>query len=143
MTRPFDEAVPAARAAQEVVLAYHRAIDTGRALEAVGLFSDDAVFQAKGVELVGRDAITGFLADRQAQTGRHTVHVVANVSVVREDRDEVELRAFILLHVVQPDGRYDLERVLDTTHVIGRSAAGWRVQRRSSQPLHALQPRAA
>lgn len=129
-----------ADAAQEVVLAYHRAIDTGRASEGIVFFTDDAVFQAKGMHLVGRKAIAGFLNERQSQTERHTVHIVANVSVVRAQPDEVELAALVLLHVRQDDGRYDLERVLDTTHVVTRTAAGWRVHRRLSQPLHA--PRA-
>jgi len=72
-----------AAAATETVLAYHRAIDTGHATDAISLFTEDAVFQARGTELVGRDAISGFMTDREAQVGRHTVHVVANVVVRR------------------------------------------------------------
>ncbi len=136
----IDHPEPSVRAAEEVVLAYHRAIDDGRASEGIALFTDDAVFQAKGMHLVGRDAIAGFLNERQYQTERHTVHVVTNVRVTRGQPNEIELSALVLLHVRQADGRYDLERVLDTTHVMTRSAAGWRVHRRLSQPLHA--PRA-
>jgi len=132
-----------ADAAQEVVLAYHRAIDTGRASEGIDFFTDDAVLQAKGMNLVGREAIAGFLNERQSQTERHTVHVVANVSIVRAQPDEVELAALVLLHVQQDDGRYDLERVLDTTHVVTRTSAGWRVHRRLSRPLHAPRSDAA
>jgi len=132
-----------ARAAEEVVLAYHRAIDTGRATAGVELFTDDAIFQAKGVELVGREAIGSFLADRESQTDRHTVHVVANVSVVRAESDEIELSALVLLHVRHADGSYVLERVLDTTHVVTRGSSGWRVHRRFSRPLHAARADAA
>lgn len=137
MTRAIDHAGSRARAAEDVVLAYHRAIDTGRATDGLDLFTEDAVFQAKGRELVGREAIGGFLADRESQTDRHTVHVVANVSVVREGSDEIELNALVLLHVRHADGRYVLERVLDTTHVVTRSSSGWQVHRRFSRPLHA------
>lgn len=132
-----------ARAAEEVVLAYHRAIDTGHATDGLELFTADATFQAKGMELVGREAISGFLADRESQTERHTVHVVANVSVLREESDEVELSALVLLHVRHADGRYVLERVLDTTHVVTRGSSGWQVHRRSSRPLHAAPADAA
>lgn len=144
MTNELDEGTELrARAAQEVVLAYHRAIDTGRATAGIELFTDDAIFQAKGIELVGRDAIGGFLADRESQTDRHTVHVVANVSVVRAERDEIELSALVLLHVRHADGRYVLERVLDTTHVVTRGPSGWQVHRRLSRPLHAAPADAA
>lgn len=137
MTSAIDDGVELrARAAEEVVLAYHRAIDTGRATAGIQFFTDDAIFQAKGMELVGREAIGGFLADRQSQTDRHTVHVVANSSVVRAEPDEIELSALVLLHVRHTDGRYVLERVLDTTHVVTRGPDGWRVHRRFSRPLH-------
>jgi ketosteroid isomerase-like protein len=144
MTSALDDGAELrARGAQEVVLAYHRAIDTGRATAGVELFTDDATFQAKGIELVGREAIGGFLADRESQTDRHTVHVVANVSVVRAESDEIELSALVLLHVRHADGRYVLERVLDTTHVLTRGPSGWQIHRRFSRPLHAAPADAA
>ena len=126
--------------ATETVLAYHRAIDTGHATDAISLFTDDAVFQAKGTELLGRDAIRVFMTDREAQAERHTVHVVANLVVRRAQDDEVELSALVLLHVRQPDGGYALERVLDTTHVVTRDLSGWKIHRRLSRPLHDAAP---
>ncbi len=144
MTHALDDGVELrARTAEEAVLAYHRAIDTGRATAGIEFFTDDAIFQAKGIELVGREAIGGFLAARESQTDRHTVHVMANVSVVRAEADEIELSALILLHVRHADGRYVLERVLDTTHIVTRGSSGWRVHRRFSRPLHAAPADAA
>ena len=144
MTSTVDNGTElAARAAEDLVLAYHRAIDTGRATAGTQCFTEDALFQAKGVELVGREAIAGFFADREAQTDRHTVHVVANASVVRAQSDEIELSALILLHVRQANGGYVLERVLDTTHVVTRGPSGWQIHRRYSRPLHAAPADAA
>lgn len=131
-----------AAAATETVLAYHRAIDTGHATDAISLFTEGAVFQAKGTELVGREAISGFMTDREAQVERHTVHVVANLMVLRAQDDRVELGALVLLHVRQADGRYELERVLDTTHIVTRDVGGWKIDRRLSRPLHDAPPTA-
>jgi len=116
---------------------YHGAIDRGRATEAIDLFTEDAVFQARGEELIGRAAIAAFLVERQAQIGRHTVHLVANERVIAAAVGEARVQAIVLLHVRQPDGRYLLERVLDTEHVLYCRASGWRIHRRLSRPLHA------
>jgi ketosteroid isomerase-like protein len=121
---------------EDVVLAYHRAIDAGHATEGIGLFTEDALFQARGSELTGRDAILGFLTEREAQRDRHTVHVVANAVARRRAADEAEVAALILLHVRQPDGGYALERVLDTVHVLRRNRGGWQICKRYSSPLH-------
>ena len=123
-------------AALEVVVAYHRNIDLGRASAGIDLFEPDAVFQARGLELVGREAIAGFLADREAQRDRHTVHVLANQVVRQVSTDEIEVLALVLLHVRQPDGSYTLERALDTTHVVRRGPAGWLIHQRLSRPMH-------
>lgn len=52
----------------------------------------------------------------------------------------MELGALILLHVRQTDGSYELERVLDTTHVVTREVGGWKIHRRLSSPLHDAPP---
>jgi hypothetical protein len=124
------------QAAQNVVLSLHRAIDTGRAATGIDLFTTDAVFQARGDELVGRSAIAAFLAEREARTDRHTVHVVTNATVHRTAADHVEVTAFVLVHVREPDGSYRLERVLDTVHEMQATDSGWLISRRRSRPLH-------
>ena len=126
--------------AHDVVVAYHRSIDVGRATDGLELFTDDAVFQVKGTELIGREAIGRFLTDREAQTDRHTVHVIANPVVTRAGKDEVEISALVLLQVRQPGGHYVTERVLDTVHEVTRRSAGWKIRRRLSRPLHSAVP---
>lgn len=87
-----------------VLIDFLAAIDHGHATTAVDLFTDDASFAAGGQQLHGRDAISRFLAEREAEIERHTVHLVAN-EVSRQVTDsEVELDALIVLFVRQPTG---------------------------------------
>jgi SnoaL-like domain len=123
-----------------LVVGYHRDIDSGRATAGIQAFAEDAEFEAHGRVLRGRDQILGFLSAREANTGRQTVHVIANEVVTRRDSEvednPVELRAMILLHVRQPDGSYLLDRVLNTVHQFRCSGGDWQITRRTSKPLH-------
>jgi len=112
------------------------AIDHGRAADALELFTEDASFAARGQQLHGRPAIAGFLQERQAETGRHTVHVLANEVVRSRSDDRLELTATLLLHEREPDGRYAIERALDTTQTFHRHHDRWRIHTRSTQPIH-------
>ncbi len=142
MVSPADrsDAVGHCRA---LVVSYHRDIDSGRATAGIGAFADDAEFEAHGRVFRGRDEILGFLKAREADTGRQTVHVLANEVVTGHDdeddgsgRKRVELQAMVLLHVRQPDGAYVLDRVLNTVHRFRHSGGEWRITRRTSRPLH-------
>jgi SnoaL-like domain len=123
-----------------LVVGYHRDIDSGRAAAGISAFAEDAEFEAHGRVLRGREEILGFLSAREANTGRRTVHVIANEVVTGRDGEvddnPVELRAMILLHVRQPDGSYLLDRVLDTVHQFRCSEGEWQITRRASRPLH-------
>lgn len=120
-----------------LVVGYHLDIDRGRATSGISAFAEDAEFEAKGRVMRGREAILQFFADREKQTERHTVHVIANESVVESRDGQVEIRAFVLLHVRRPDGEYALERVLDTRHTFREAGERWLISRRTSSPLHA------
>ncbi|MEV0643276.1 nuclear transport factor 2 family protein [Streptomyces sp. NPDC050619] len=122
-----------------LVVSYHRDIDSGRATAGIGAFADDAEFEAHGRVFRGRDEILGFLKAREANTGRQTVHVLANEVVTGQDDggdDKVELQTMVLLHVRQPDGAYVLDRVLNTVHRFRYSGGQWRITQRTSRPLH-------
>ncbi|MBW8819130.1 MAG: nuclear transport factor 2 family protein [Streptomyces sp.] len=126
-----------------LVVGYHRDIDSGRATAGIGAFADGAEFEAHGRVFRGRDEILGFLGAREADTGRQTVHVLANEVVTGQDgeddgRDDrrVELQTMVLLHVRRPDGAYVLDRVLDTVHRFRHSGGQWRITHRLSRPLH-------
>lgn len=123
-----------------LVVSYHRDIDSGRATAGIGAFADDAEFEAHGRVFRGRDEIFGFLEAREANTGRQTVHVLANEVVTGQDDggddERVELQAMVLLHVRRPDGAYVLDRVLSTVHRFRHSGGEWRITHRISRPLH-------
>ncbi|MER7692467.1 nuclear transport factor 2 family protein [Streptomyces sp. NPDC097610] len=123
-----------------LVVGYHRDIDSGRATAGIGAFADDAEFEAHGQVFRGRSEILDFLRVREANAGRHTVHVLANETATPlaagPHGDRVELQAMVLLHVRQPDGAYVLDRVLVTEHQFSCSDEKWQITRRTSRPLH-------
>ncbi len=139
MVSPADrsDAVGQCRA---LVVSYHRDIDSGRATAGIGAFADDAEFEAHGRVFRGREEILGFLKAREANTGRQTVHVLANeVAAAQDDGSDderIELQNIVLLHVRQPDGVYVLDRVLNTVHRFRHSGGQWRITHRTSRPLH-------
>lgn len=118
-----------------VLVDFLAAIDRGHATQALGLFTPDATFDARGVPFQGRDEIASFLADRESQD-RHTAHLIANEVVRHANDDEIEITALLFLHERQADGNYRLERVLDTTQLFRRTPDGWRIHQRTTAPLH-------
>jgi ketosteroid isomerase-like protein len=136
MAKSTDHA-DAVAACRALVLRYHRDIDRGRATAGIDVFAENAEFTVRGQIMRGRGEILGFLTDRERQTDRHTVHVIANEVVVAADDDHAELDAFVLLHGRQADGGYHLDHVLDTRHTFRRDGDTWLITRRTSVPLHA------
>ena len=129
--------------AHALVAGYHRAIDSGRASAAISAFADHATFEVRGHVHSGHAEILAFLTAREADTGRHTVHVLANETaewVDDGDGDVLELRALVLLHVRDASGAYALERVLDSVHRVEQVEGGWHITRRSAAPLHPAVP---
>lgn len=124
------------RAACEVVRGCHAAIDRGQAASALPMFTEDAHFEARGAVLKGQQQIGEFLRNRQAQTDRQTVHLITAELVEQVSATEVEMSAFVLLFLRGPKGDYTVDRVVDTRHVVHKTADGWRIARRYSHPLH-------
>ncbi|SDT07742.1 SnoaL-like domain-containing protein [Brevibacterium sandarakinum] len=112
------------------------AIDQGRATDALELFTPDAVFDARGTTLRGHDGIADFLAAREGETERHTVHVIVNDAVRRHEDREIELTALLMLYERQSDGTYRLDRILDTAQTFQRLSSGWRISARTTRPVH-------
>jgi hypothetical protein len=123
-----------------LIVNYHGDIDRGRASAAIRYFDEDAEFEARGERLRGREQILRFLTDREAQTARHTVHVVANPVTVESSDDAVEISALIMLHVRNHEGGYALERVLDTRHRFRSTPSGYNIVSRRSTPIHPAVP---
>lgn len=123
------------RQCHAAIVDFLAAIDRGHASQALGLFTPDASFAARGEQLQGREQIAAFLAGREAED-RHTAHLIGNEVVRRCTDDEVEITALLFLHELQPDGQYRLQRVLDTTQLFRRAHDRWLIHRRTTTPLH-------
>lgn len=119
-----------------VLVDFLAAIDRGGATQALELCTPDASFNARGQQLHGHDQIRRFLVDREADSDRHTAHLIANEVVRRCTADELELTALLLLHERGTDGHYHVERVLDTVQVFRRTDDGWRIHHRATTHLH-------
>jgi len=141
MTRPTTPApVGDARspaACHIVLVEFLAAIDHGHATTALDLFAEDASFTARGQQLQGRDAISEFLTEREAETDRQTVHINANETASTDDtREAVTLDAVLVLLVRNGAGQYAFDRVLDTTQQFVPTPAGWRITSRHTAPFH-------
>ncbi len=141
MTRPimptpgFDAC--SAAACHAVLVEFLAAIDHGHATTALDLFTEDAAFTARSQQLRGRDAISRFLTEREAETDRQTTHMIANETVHADDtREAVTLDAVVVLLVRNGAGQYVIDRVLDTTQQFVSTHDGWRISRRDTTPFH-------
>lgn len=120
----------------EAIVSYHGDIDRGRATHGISRFADDATFQARGEMHIGRDAILTFLRNREANTKRHTLHLITNPVTTFDGDDALSISALVVLHVMDDMGQYVLDNVLDTTHRFTRSDGGWLIVDRTSSRLH-------
>jgi len=141
MTRPITPApgvdAGSAAACHAVLVEFLAAIDHGHATTVLDLFTEDASFTARGQQLRGRDAISRFLTEREAETGRQTVHIIANETARTDDtREAVTLAAVLVLLVRNEVGHYVTGRVLDTTQQLVPTPAGWRITSRDTTPFH-------
>ncbi|MHA4854295.1 nuclear transport factor 2 family protein [Rhodococcus sp. MSC1_016] len=75
-------------------------VDGGRAEEAIGLFSADAVFQTPTRTNRGTEEIQAALAKRQAQRDRRTRHVVTNLRLWSERDGSVRSTGTLVLFVL-------------------------------------------
>lgn len=139
MTGPTTPDPGAAAACHAVLAGFLAAIDHGHASTALDLFTQDAFFTARGQQLHGRDAIGTFLTQREAETGRQTVHIIANETVGTGDtREAVILDAVLVLLARNAADQYVIDRVLDTTQQFVSTPAGWRITSRHTTTFHPL-----
>jgi len=138
MTRPTaPDHADAAAACHAVLVEFLAAIDHGHATSALHLFTEDASLTARGQQLHGRDAISRFLAQREAETARQTAHIIANETARTDDTGEaVTLDAVLVLLVRSGDGQCVTDRVLDTTQQFMPTHTGWRITSRHTAPFH-------
>jgi uncharacterized protein (TIGR02246 family) len=137
MTRPTSSHPANAAACHAVLVEFLAAIDHGHATTALDLFTADASFTARGQQLQGLDAISRFLTEREAETYRQTIHIIANETARTDDTGEaITLDAVLVLLVCNEAGHYLTDRVLDTTQQFVPTPAGWRITSRRTAPFH-------
>lgn len=116
-----------------VVLDLYAAIDAGKARSAVALFADDAVFETTKQRSEGLEAVASFLAAREDDTEKRTLHVLTNLRHDTKSNATVELDALLLVY---GPGREEtsppwvLEHALSTRHVLRRANERWLIQER-------------
>ncbi|MBN9035922.1 MAG: nuclear transport factor 2 family protein [Rhizobiales bacterium] len=118
------------------ICAYHYDIDRGAATKGIVHFTDDAVFEAQGKRYEGRDGVMSFLTNREAQTDRHTVHVITGPRFSRGDDGSLLVGTIILISVRDAEGQYTISKAVDTVHRFVETRDGWLIASRLSKPLH-------
>ena len=121
--------------AVSVVLGLYEAIDAGRATAALDLFTTDAVFEGPDGVRRGAAEIADFLAAREANTERRTVHVYANVDTRQLDDRDVEVRGVMLIHTPDRAGDWQLERLTRVRHVVRTADGTTLIVERRREPL--------
>lgn len=123
----------------DLLVAYLTAVDHHRAMDALPCFTDDAQIVARGQHLNGREEISRFLAERQADAARHTAHLIVNEVFDQVDADSVELDARVVLLLHQTAHGYQVDQIVETTQSFRLTTDGWRISQRNESPLHGHQ----
>lgn len=85
-----DQTQGARSARHDLLVAYLTAVDHHRAMDAMPCFIEDAQIVARGQQLNGREEIGRFLAERQADSSRHTAHLIVNEVFHHVDADSAD-----------------------------------------------------
>lgn len=124
----------AAYACQQLFTDFHCYIDDGHATLAADLFTPNAVFEARGTEHQGIDAIASFLQAREANTSRQTRHLGTDFRFRSDGPSAAQGTARLLLFHRSADGdrgRLEMEAVVDCTMSFARLPNGeWRMTSR-------------
>ncbi len=93
-------------------VAYLTAIDHHRAMDALSCFTEDAQIVVRGEQLSGREETGCFLAERQADSARHTAHLVVNEVFDHVDADIADLDARVVLLLHRLPNRYQVDQIV-------------------------------
>ncbi|MCW8378652.1 SgcJ/EcaC family oxidoreductase [Streptomyces justiciae] len=129
-------------ACQDVVRFVYEAIDGGRASDAVAAYTEDAVFEtARGGRMAGIEAISAVMAARQADTGRVTRHVLADLRVTTAGEAEARLLGTLNVFVLSGPSPNDPEVRSALDIQLSLREGAWRIRRHSSTRLTNEDPR--
>ncbi len=120
----------------EVVYLFHRHIDRGQATKALDLVADDADFTIRGQRMRGRAEVGEFLAWREQQADRKTLHLIASPIVTRGRDGEVQVEALLAMHSRDGGGVLRLDNALEITHTLVQANGVWQIRDRVMSPIH-------
>jgi hypothetical protein len=122
----------AVHACVEIVHTLYADIDAGRASDAAVLFTHHAIFEAPTARHEGIGAIAGFLAARQANTERRSLHVLANLRATQLRDDVVAINALTMVYVPGPDDGplWVIQGAANVRHVLRRVEHRWLIAAR-------------
>lgn len=120
----------------DVVHAFHRHIDRGQATRGISLVAEDADFTIRGQRMQGRAAVADFLARREAQADRHTVHVIGSSIVSPAPGGALTVESLLLMHTRDAEGALRLDQVFEIVHTLVVHEGSWQIRDRSMTPLH-------
>ncbi len=115
-------------------------IDHGQPQQVVDLFSEDGVFERRGVALRGRAQIAAAMAARSAQV--ITRHICSNIMLRAESAERITGVTYFQLFrhdrstgTVSPAPSDLLEAIGEYQDVFERTAQGWRFAHRVAVPV--------
>ena len=120
----------------EVIYLFHRHIDRGQATNALDLVADDADFTIRGERMRGRAEVGEFLARREQQTDRRTLHLIESPIVTGGRGGEVVVEAVLAMHSRDDAGTLRLDNAFEIAHTLVLGDGGWRIRDRTMSPIH-------
>lgn len=119
----------------DVIADYHDLIDRGHALAALQHVAEEVNFAMRGQHM-NRQELEDFLTAREQQTDRLTYHSLIGQRLEASRDGETVVAGRALIYAWNERGFYELERILNVTHVLVRSGDRWLIAKRTSSPLH-------
>jgi len=134
-------------AAASLVSEFAWLIDHGRASEAIGLFTEDAVLtfapgSPKPGIIRGKSELELFLAARQAHAGLTSRHIVSNLRLGELAGGRVEAHSVFTVYRSESAAREPMPAFIsDVEDTLEKESDGaWRIAARTIRPIFARQP---
>jgi hypothetical protein len=122
-------------AVYRLISSYGPAVDTGSSEEAAALWAEDGVYEFDSSRLEGANAVAAMVQSdgHQSLIRQGCAHVLA-LPVVRVEGDRAFAAGYSRVYRHVGDG-YEVWRVSANRWELARTAAGWRVTRRTNHQL--------
>ncbi len=122
---------------RDFVVRWFRALDDRDYETLAESFTEDGVWERGSERLVGPDAVRAAMATRAADL--ETQHLALNMVVDIESEDRAIVSYTIMTYAQLTDKPYHLHGMFRAADHLTRTAAGWRLVRRSATPAFPAQ----